>query len=438
MHVEEAQAVGRCRSEDMANLIGCCSEGHERLLVAEYMPNGTLAKHLFHWEKRPMKWEMRLRVALHTATALEYCNDRGIDLYHDLNTYRILFDKVGNPRLSCFGLMKCSREGKSYSTNLAFAPPEYLRLGTVVPESVIFSFGTLLLDLMSGRHIPPNHKHEDKALVNVVNIAEDCSSTNLECQTPKQGSRTGKSCLGSLSKSSSDSETSVPQGDAPRKETRWNTIYNVCLDLLNSPNIQTSLIKQQKPENVCTKGSAEQGDMLKQFDNSLSMIEEVEAEKTSQQRRYSTQFVLRKDYIGGTKQFLRTPSQKSGYKILRSIQEHLPLDTVNDQSSQSSEDHPEQDKASSEVFHETVADDSLQERITSCRQALNSLKAAASVLVQSMSELSTASPRDRFSGELRDQLFDEAALMIPEMSQKVNEIVAKMMLEHKNRKQSDG
>ncbi|KAH0943988.1 hypothetical protein HID58_003625, partial [Brassica napus] len=212
-----------------------------------------------------------------------------------------------------------------------------------------------------------NQKHEDKALVNVVNIAEDCSSTNLECQTPKQGSRTGKLCLGSLSKSSSDSETSVPQGDAPshRKETRWNTIYNVCLDLLNSPNIQTSSIKQQKPEKFCTKGSAEQGDMLKQFDNSLSMIEEVEAEKTSQQRRYSTQFVLRKDYIGGTRQFLRTPSQKSGYKILRSIREHLPLDTVNDQSSQSSEDHPEQDKASSEVFHETVADDSLQERITS-------------------------------------------------------------------------
>lgn len=97
-----------------------------------------------------------------------------------------------------------------------------------------------------------------------------------------------------------------------------------------------------------------------------------------------------------------------------------------------------QDKASSEVFHETVADDSLQERITSCRQALNSLKAAASVFVQSASELSTASPRDRISGELRAQLFDEAALMISEMSQKVNEIVAKMMLEHKNRKQSDG
>ncbi|KAL0744094.1 hypothetical protein Bca4012_085607 [Brassica carinata] len=155
--IEEAQEVGKCRSEYMASLIGCCSEGQERLLVSEFMPNGTLAKHLFHWEKRPMKWDMRLKVALHTAKALEYCNDMGIDLYHDLNTYRILFDKVGNPRLSSFGLMKCIREGKSYSTNLAFAPPEYLRLGIVVPESSIFSFGTLLLDLMSGKHIPPNH-----------------------------------------------------------------------------------------------------------------------------------------------------------------------------------------------------------------------------------------------------------------------------------------
>ncbi|CAA7051067.1 unnamed protein product [Microthlaspi erraticum] len=284
-----------------------------------------------------------------------------------------------------------------------------------------------------------NQKHEDEVLVNAVGSAEECSSVNLECQTPKQDSRTEQSNHGSLSKSSSDTETSVLRGDAHshRKETRWNTIYNVCFDLINSPNIQTSSIKQQKPENLCTKSSVEQEDMLKLFDNSLSMIDKVEAEKTSQQRRYSTQFVLRRDYISGsgTKQFLRTPSHKSGYKTLRSIQEHLPLDTFKDQSSQSSDEHPEQEKTSSEVFHDTLADDSLQERITCCRQALHGLSAAASVFVQSMSELSTASPRDRVSDELRTQLFDETALMIPEMSQKINEVVAKMMLEHKNRTQ---
>ncbi|XP_016665313.1 serine/threonine-protein kinase BSK5 isoform X2 [Gossypium hirsutum] len=146
--LEEAKAVGQVISERLANLIGCCCEGNERLLVAEFMPNETLSKHLFHWENQHMKWAMRLRVALFLAQALEYCSCRGRALYHDLNAYRILFDQDGNPRLSSFGLMKNSRDGKSYSTNLAFAPPEYLRTGRVIPESVVYSFGTL---------IPPSH-----------------------------------------------------------------------------------------------------------------------------------------------------------------------------------------------------------------------------------------------------------------------------------------
>ncbi|KAJ8748921.1 hypothetical protein K2173_013356 [Erythroxylum novogranatense] len=155
--LEEAKSVGQLRHQRLANLLGCCCEDEERLLVTEYMPNETLARHLFHWETHPMKWAMRLRVALHLAEALEHCTSKGRALYHDLNAYRILFDENGNPRLSCLGLMKNSRDGKSYSTNLAFTPPEYLRTGRITPESVIYSFGTLLLDLLSGKHIPPSH-----------------------------------------------------------------------------------------------------------------------------------------------------------------------------------------------------------------------------------------------------------------------------------------
>ncbi|KAG4403422.1 hypothetical protein GLYMA_01G107901v4 [Glycine max] len=95
------------------------------------MPHETLGKLLFHWEAQPMKWAMRLRVAFYLAQALEYCTSKGRGLYHDLNAYRILFDQDANPRLSCFGLMKKSRDGKSYSTNLAFTPPEYLRTGKI-------------------------------------------------------------------------------------------------------------------------------------------------------------------------------------------------------------------------------------------------------------------------------------------------------------------
>lgn len=45
---EEAKGVGKLRHKRLANLIGYCSDGDERLLVAEFMPNDTLAKHLFH------------------------------------------------------------------------------------------------------------------------------------------------------------------------------------------------------------------------------------------------------------------------------------------------------------------------------------------------------------------------------------------------------
>ncbi|KAJ0048077.1 hypothetical protein Pint_15200 [Pistacia integerrima] len=195
--LEEAKAVGQLRNHRLANLLGCCCEGDERLLVAEYMANDTLAKHLFHlhdtslirryivrsdwaqaldaiWETQPMKWAMRLRVALHLAQALEYCTSKGRALYHDLNAYRIVFDDDGNTRLSCFGLMKNSRDGRSYSTNLAFTPPEYLRTGRVTPESVMYSFGTLLLDLLSGKHIPPSHALDLIRDRNIQTLTDSC------------------------------------------------------------------------------------------------------------------------------------------------------------------------------------------------------------------------------------------------------------------------
>ncbi|KAL5706227.1 non-specific serine/threonine protein kinase [Ranunculus cassubicifolius] len=154
---DEARRVGKLRHARLANLIGYCCDGDERLLVAEYMPNDTLTKHLFHWENQTIEWVMRLRVALYIAEAIDYCTTEGGPLYHDLNAYRVLFDEDGDPRLSCFGLVKNSRDGKSYSTDLAYTPPEYLRNGRVTAESVIFSFGTILLDLLSGKHIPPTH-----------------------------------------------------------------------------------------------------------------------------------------------------------------------------------------------------------------------------------------------------------------------------------------
>ncbi|CAN1282513.1 Serine/threonine-protein kinase BSK5 [Linum perenne] len=193
--LEEAKAVGQLRSERLVNLLGCCCEGEERLLVAEFMAHETLSKHLFHWENQPMKWPMRLRVALHLAQALEFCSSKGRAVYHDLNAYRVLFDQEGNPRLSCFGLMKNSRDGKSYSTNLAFTPPEYLRTGRVTPESVVYSFGTLLLDLLSGKHIPPSHALDLIRGKNFMMLMDSCLEEHFSNDDGTELVRLASRCL---------------------------------------------------------------------------------------------------------------------------------------------------------------------------------------------------------------------------------------------------
>ncbi|XP_057482874.1 serine/threonine-protein kinase BSK5-like [Actinidia eriantha] len=193
--LDEARSVGELRSEWLANLIGCCCEGSERLLVAEFMAHETLSKHLFHWENQPMKWAMRLRVAFYLAQALDYCSSKGRALYHDLNAYRVLFDQDGNPRLSCFGLMKNSRDGKSYSTNLAFTPPEYLRTGRVTPESVVYSFGTLLLDLLSGKHIPPSHALDLIRGKNFLMLMDSCLEGHFSNDEGTELVRLASRCL---------------------------------------------------------------------------------------------------------------------------------------------------------------------------------------------------------------------------------------------------
>ena len=57
--------------------------------------------HGYLGEAQPMKWAMRLRVALYLAQALEYCNSKGRALYHDLNAYRVLFDDVSTMPFTC-------------------------------------------------------------------------------------------------------------------------------------------------------------------------------------------------------------------------------------------------------------------------------------------------------------------------------------------------
>nr|VDC82964.1 unnamed protein product [Brassica rapa] len=198
--VDQATAVGNLRSKRLVNLLGYCVEGGERLLVAEYMPYGTLSKHLFHWNRQEIPWEMRVRVAYYIAQALDYCNIESQKIYHDLSASRILFDEDGDPRLSTFGLIKNSGYGTRYSTNLTYTPPEFSETGIIIPESVIYHYGNVLVELVSGKHIPPNHafdiimeknamllmdsslegRFESEDATKLLNLASKCLQKNPE------------------------------------------------------------------------------------------------------------------------------------------------------------------------------------------------------------------------------------------------------------------
>ena len=145
--VEEAHRVGKLRHNSVVNLIGYCCDGNERLLVADFMPNDTLARRLFHRKSQTMEWEMRLRVAFGVAQALDYCGGEGFTSYNNLSAYSVLFDEGGDACLSCFGLMKEFKDDQRTA-------------GSVNSESLIYRFGTLLVNLLSGKQIPPSHAPE--------------------------------------------------------------------------------------------------------------------------------------------------------------------------------------------------------------------------------------------------------------------------------------
>ncbi|WZY85076.1 hypothetical protein YC2023_031460 [Brassica napus] len=193
---DQATAVGNLRSKRLVNLLGYCVEGGERLLVAEYMPYGN---------RQEIPWEMRVRVAYYIAQALDYCNIESQKIYHDLSASRILFDEDGDPRLSTFGLIKNSGYGTRYSTNLTYTPPEFSETGKdltsiIIPESVIYHYGNVLVELVSGKHIPPNHafdiimeknamllmdsslegRFESEDATKLLNLASKCLQKNPE------------------------------------------------------------------------------------------------------------------------------------------------------------------------------------------------------------------------------------------------------------------
>ncbi|XP_020260999.1 probable serine/threonine-protein kinase PBL21 [Asparagus officinalis] len=157
----EVLMLSMLRHPNLVNLHGYCAEGDERLLVYEYMPQGSLEDHLFDLtpEKQPLKWNTRVKIAVGAAKGLTYLHDVANPpvIYRDMKAANILLDDNFNPKLSDFGLAKLGPVGDRthVSTRVmgtyGYCAPDYAMSGKLTLKSDVYSFGVLLLELLTGR-----------------------------------------------------------------------------------------------------------------------------------------------------------------------------------------------------------------------------------------------------------------------------------------------
>lgn len=159
--IVEVLMLSLLHHSNLVTLIGYCTDGDQRLLVYEYMAMGSLEDHLFDLvpDKVLLSWETRIKIAVGAARGLEYlhCKANPPVIYRDLKSANILLDNEFNPKLSDFGLAKLGPVGDNthVSTRVmgtyGYCAPEYAMSGKLTLKSDIYSFGVVLLELITGR-----------------------------------------------------------------------------------------------------------------------------------------------------------------------------------------------------------------------------------------------------------------------------------------------
>jgi serine/threonine protein kinase len=167
----EIAVLTKVRHRHLVALLGYCVDGNERLLVYEYMPQGTLSRHVFNWKDeglKPLEWMRRLIIALDVARGVEYLHTLAHQsfIHRDLKPSNILLGDDMRAKVADFGLVRLAPEGKnSIETRLAgtfgYLAPEYAVTGRVTTKVDVFSFGVILMELITGRRALDETQPED-------------------------------------------------------------------------------------------------------------------------------------------------------------------------------------------------------------------------------------------------------------------------------------